>query len=216
MRFSTLTRLARHAPVVSISALLVACAVQTSSPGEPNEVGYGGGSGSSSGGSSTAEADGGSGTGTPSEYPILAPIDTNATMTAAPGQGVGVFTQYKTGGQWTVWWTCDTYVDAQNPPCLFDVKISVTSGSLSQVATQGFQTSDTLTSSATQIEGVTATTTGSDGVTFTTEPGAVITLSATVGGQYDGRFIFFVEGGKVDDGFTGTVTDPIMLQGATP
>ncbi len=115
-----------------------------------------------------------------------------------------------------MWWTCDSLVDDQNPPCQFDVKISVQTGSILTPTTNGFQPNDTFTSSPTQIEGLTTTSIASDGVTFQTEPGATITLSATVGGQYDGRFIFFVEGGKVDDGFTGTVTDPIMLQGSSP
>jgi hypothetical protein len=210
MSFSTPTWLARSALAVTIPALAVACTVQSSSsvPSGAGEEPYPSASATAT---PSGESDGGA-----SEYPILAPIDTDLTMTAAPGQGVGVFTEYKAGGQWTVWWTCDTLVDTRNPPCLFDVKISVTTGTITSLATQGFQPSDSLTSTATQIEGLTATSTGTDGFTFQTEPGAVITLSATVGGQYDGRFIFFVEGGKVDDGYTGTVTDPIMLQGSMP
>jgi len=200
-----LSTLCRFAFVVAVPVLVVACEVEASQPSAP-EVSSGGGPFPS------ASIDAGG----PSEYPILAPIDTNLTMTAAPGQGVGVFTEYASGGTWTVWWTCDSLVDNQNPPCQFDVKISVQTGTILAPATNGFQPADTFTSSATQIEGVTTTSTGSDGVTFQTEPGATITLSATVGGQYDGRFIFFVEGGKVDDGFTGTVTDPILLQGSKP
>ncbi len=137
-------------------------------------------------------------------------------MTAAPGQGVGVFTEYDSGGAWHIWWTCDSSVDTQNPPCQFDVKVSVATGAIALPAAQGFQASDKLTITPTQLEATTLTSTSTDGLTFQTSPGATITLSATVGGQYDGRFIFFVEGGKVDDGFTGTVTDPIQLQGSTP
>ena len=204
----SLSTLARFAFVLSAPALVLAC-VADSSP--PTEYGASGGAvPTGSPGSTTT------GSNTPSAHPILVPIDTDKTMTAAPGQGVGVFTEYDSGGQWHVWWTCDSLVDAQNPPCQFDVKISVATGVIAQPATQGFLSTDTFSSSATQIEGITSTTDASDGVTFQTTPGAAITLSATVGGQYDGQFIFFVEGGKVDDGFTGTVTDPIILQGATP
>ncbi|MGO8994135.1 MAG: hypothetical protein ACLQVI_12465 [Polyangiaceae bacterium] len=205
MSLSTPTWLPRFALVASIPALVIACSSSSSS------TGFASASGGEVPTATPPGEDGG-----PSEYPILAPIDTGANMTAAPGQGVGVFTEYYTGGQWHVWWTCDSLVDSQNPPCQFDVKISVASGTITDPVSQGFQASDTFTVSGAQIEGVTTTSTASDGVTFDTAPGAVITLSATVGGQYDGRFLFFVEGGKVDDGFTGTVTDPIMLQGATP
>jgi hypothetical protein len=205
MGFSTL---GRAGLLLSIPALVVACAVNS----EPTEVSAaGGGEVPSAPASATPSEDGG-----PSAYPILAPIDTGATMTAAPGKGVGVFTQYSAGGNWTIWWTCDSLVDSTNPPCLFDVKVSVQSGAITDMQQQGFQPSDTMTSSATRFEAVTSTAAAQDGVTFTTSPGAIITLSATVGGQYDGRFVFFVEGGKVDDGFTGTVTDPIMLQGSSP
>jgi hypothetical protein len=202
----SLSTLCRFAFAAAIPAFVVACAVETA----PSVSGGGGGTGW--GPSASAESDAGG----PSEYPILALVDTNLTMTAAPGQGVGVFAEYAAGGQWTVWWTCDSLVDSANPPCQFDVKISVQSGSITAPVTNGFSATDTFTPSATQIEGVTTTSIGSDGVTFQTAPGAVITLSATVGGQYDGRFLFFVEGGKVDDGYSGTVTDPIMLQGSTP
>jgi hypothetical protein len=204
----SLSTLCRFAFAVSIPAFVVACAVETAPIGSNSGAGW-----EPSGAGAVATDAGGGG---PSEYPILAPIDTNLTMTAAPGDGVGVFVEYATGGQWTVWWTCDSLVDSANPPCQFDVKISVRTGSITAPTTNGFAATDTFTSSATQIEGVTTTSTGSDGVTFQTAPGAAIALSATVGGQYDGRFIFFVEGGKVDDGFTGTVTDPIDLQGSTP
>jgi hypothetical protein len=201
-----LSTLCRFAFVVSVPAFVVACEVESSVSSPPEAWG-------GAGPEPSASVDAGGG---PSEYPILAPVDTNLTMTAAPGQGVGVFTEYASGGNWTVWWTCDSLVDTQNPPCQFDVKISVQTGSILAPTTNGFQSTDTFTSSAAQIEAVTTTSTASDGLTFQTAPGAAITLSATVGGQYDGRFIFFVEGGKVDDGFTGTVTDPILLKGSTP
>jgi hypothetical protein len=210
-----LSTLGRLAFILSVPAIVVACVVDTTNP--PTEVSSGGGGG---GGSGSAVDGGAASTGAPSEHPILVPIDTNTSgapqMTAAPGQGVGVFSEYDGAGSWHVWWTCDSLVDSTNPPCPFDVKIDVQTGTITQPVTQGFQTADTFTSSGTQLEAVTTTSTGTDGVTFQTAPGAAITLSATVGGQYDGRFIFFVEGGKLDDGFTGTVTDPIILQGATP
>ncbi len=202
------TLLGRFAFVLAIPAFVVACVVDSTSSA-PFESG-GGGSG---GGTALAPS---SGDGSPSDHPILGLVDTNQTMTAAPGQGVGVFTEYDSGGQWHVWWTCDSDVDTTNPACQFDVKVSVASGSITGVATNGFQSTDTLTQSAAQIEAVTTVSTSSEGFDFQTAPGAVITLSATVGGQYGGSFLFFVEGGKVNDGTSGLLSDPIMLQGSTP
>jgi hypothetical protein len=204
----------RFALVLSIPALVVACVVD-SSPGSSVMGGSGGAVPSTSAGPPASTS---SNNGAPSEHPILAIVDTNQTMTAAPGQGAGVFAEYDSGGQWNVFWMCGPLEDGGDAPCPFDVKISVGSGTIATPATQGFQTTDTLTVSSTQIEAVTSTsvTQGQEGVTFTTTPGATITLSASIAGQYDGEYVFFVEGGKVDDGFTGTVTDPIMLQGSKP
>lgn len=210
---SMLSTLGRFAFILSVPAIVIACTVESTPAG-----------GSSAGGgpvpSGSVSATPSSPDGGPSEYPILAVIDTNETgapeLQAPPGQGVGVFTEYTGAGSWHVWWTCDSLVDTTNPPCPFDVKVTVANGTISAPATQGFQATDSLKTSSTSLEAVTSTSTGTNGMTFVTAPGGVITLSATIGGQYDGRFLFFVEGGKLNDGFKGTVTDPIMFQGATP
>jgi hypothetical protein len=202
-----LSTLARCALVLGAPLLVVACVVDSR---DGSGGSYAGG-GAGSGGTATVPGDG-----QPSAHPILAPVDTDQTMNAAPGQGVGVFTEYTHGGHWHVWWTCDNLVSA-NPPCAFDVKISVPTGQLHNVVTQQFEQGDTFNQGSPQsVEAQTTVSTALDGLTFDTTPGATITLDATVGGQHDGRFIFFVEGGKVDDGYTGTVTDPIQLVGSAP
>jgi hypothetical protein len=138
-------------------------------------------------------------------------------MTAAPGDGVGVFTEYQTGGHWHVWWTCDT--NKTNLPCAFDVTVSIASGSITNLASQAFERTDRLSQpSATQIEATTNTTSAIDGVTFDTPPGSgtpVITLDAKVNGQEDGSFLFFVQKGEVNGGY-GAVSDPLMLEPLTP
>jgi len=187
--------------------LLVLFACSSSSSGISG-VGYG-----SAGGGYPQGDDGGA----PSAHPILAPIDTNQTMSAQPGQGVGVFTEYDSGGLWHIWWTCDSAVDYSNPPCAFDVKVTAQTGAITAVSADSFGAGDGYTqTAAASVEATSTVSTGLEGIHFQTAPGATITLDATVGGLHDGRFLFFVEGGKVDDGFTGTVTDPIMLVGATP
>ncbi len=202
-----LSTLGRFGLVLSIPAA-VACVAESSPPQGSNAAG---------GDVPTAGGDSGVvGSGVPSDHPILALVDTGQTMDVAAGQGVGVYSEYDAGGQWHVWWTCGPQVGGGDPPCQFDVKIGVESGSLSQPVSQGFLASDSLTSSASLIEAVTTTTSAFDSVTFQTAPGAVISLSAMVGGVYDGRFLFFVEGGKIDDGAPWLVTDPVLLQGTKP
>jgi hypothetical protein len=205
----SLSTLGRFALVLAPAALAAACMVD-SSP-QPQTTSWAGPSVELDAGVSSASSEDGG----PSAHPILALVDTNQTMNAAPGAGLGVFVEYDSGGNWNVWWSCGPEQDGTDPPCQFDVKVSVASGSISGPATRGFLATDTFTASGSQIEGVTTTTTAFDGVTFQTAPGAVITLSATVGGVY-GPFIFFVEQGKVDDGASGLVTDPVQLQGTNP
>jgi hypothetical protein len=200
-----------------IAPLVVACVVE-SDPHDhrgPTTVAAAGGptgsAGSGGGTSSSAPGDDGS----PSASPILVDVDTNKTMNAAPGQGVGVFTEYTAGGHWHVWWTCDSSVNPQSV-CPFDVKITAASGAITNVKTEKFEQTDSYNYGSALIEATTTTTTDLDGLLFDTDPGAVITLDATVAGKHDSRFLFFVQDGQVNGGFNGTLTDPIMLEGTKP
>jgi len=208
--------------VASVAAAAVACTIETttSTAGgpvpEPCPSCGGASGGGTSGGGKTS-----TGTPIPSAEPMLARVDPNVSMNATPGRGVGIFSQYDTGGHWHLWWTCDTLVTAES--CPFDVKVSVGKGVLSHVATDQFASTDTIVTPATPaageagaIEAKTSTTTGASGLSFDTDPGATITLTATIGGLYDGQFLFWVQDGKVNGGYKGQVTDPLMLVGSTP
>jgi hypothetical protein len=184
----------------------VACVVDSGPDSRPYDDSSGGGPA----GSATSD-------GSPSAHPMTAIIDTDQTMQVNPGQGVGVFVEYDTGGNWNVWWTCDTSIDSSNPACAFDVKVTAESGAITNLASSKFASGDVLTQADPgSWEATTTTSTGSDTVTFTTTPGARILLDATIGGQHDGQFIFFVQGGKVNDGFKNPVTDPIYMHGSEP
>jgi hypothetical protein len=145
--------------------------------------------------------------------PLLVIIDTDRTMNATPGAGVGVFTEYAAGGKWHVWWTCDTNVT--NETCDFDVKISVASGAFSDLSVDG-TSGATPTTTPTSIELQTTTAATIDGLYFDTDPSAIITLDAALGGVEDGKLLFFVQDGEPNGGFTGELTDPIEYQGSTP
>jgi hypothetical protein len=189
------------APLALLASLAVAC-VAESTPPPPPEVYSGGGQPPTTTASNA-----------PTE-PILVKVDPNVTMTATGGQGVGVFNEYKTGGHWHVWWTCDT--SRTNQPCAFDVKVTPQSGELSNVRSDQFVSTDTLTDGAVSLEAVTTTGTNTEGIFFDAVAGVPITLEASVGGLKDGSFLFFVQDGQVNGGYTGQLTDPLMLEGATP
>lgn len=196
----------RVAAVAMIVSLAAGCIVENNNGGSQGQQ--------TQGGSPFGGGGGGGGTGNPSPMPMLVDVDPNVTMTANPGDGVGVFTEYAAGGHWHVWWTCDTNKTGQS--CSFDIKISVPDSSIANVKGGGLQTSDTLSTSTAPLEAITTTSTGIAGVSFDTTPGAAITLDAAIGGVHDGTFLFFVQKGQINGGFTGTLTDPLMLEGAAP
>jgi hypothetical protein len=156
---------------------------------------------------------------TPSPAPILVVLDTDQVMNADPGQGVGIFTEYFTGGRWHVWWTCDTALSKQT--CDVALSATVASGTIDNLdvgeLSGGFATSPT----PSRVEARATTSTEVHGITFTTAPGAIVTLEATVGGLREGpgtnhSFFFFVQDGKINGGFGGRLTNPLQLQGKTP
>lgn len=169
----------------------------------------------------------GSGSATPSPTspapaspaPMLAIVDTDQVMNADPGQGVGVFTEYAAGGKWHVWWTCDTA--KSNQDCDFSIIATAASGNIANVDAAELQGGFVVTPTPSRVEARVKTTTQVHGITFTTNPGAVITLEATVGGLKEGpgpsrSFFFFVQDGKINGGFAGQLTNPLQLQGNKP
>jgi hypothetical protein len=99
--------------------------------------------------------------------------------------------------------------------------VTVSTGTIANVAAQTLGADDTLTQpSAQDIELVTTTTTGIDGVTFDTVVPAggtpVITLNAKLNGLDDGQYLFFVQDGQINGNYAGTLTDPLMLEPSSP
>ncbi len=162
----------------------------------------------------TGGATGSSGSNNAATAPMLVEVDTDQTMTADPGQGVGVFVEYGAGGKWHVWWTCDTL--QTNKPCDFALTITSGNGPIANLDTSQIQGGYVATPEPARIEASVRTTTEVHGLRFDTLPGAILTIDASVSGLKDGSFLFFVQDGKVRGGFAGQVTNPLQLQGKTP
>ncbi len=163
------------------------------------------------GGSGTGSGTGTGGSTGGAVAPMLVDVDTNQTMSASPGDGVGVFVEYKAGGNWHVWWTCDTNKSSQS--CNFVVKLSA-SAPLQNLQTSGSAQASSADPGVTTFTTVTGA--AIDGATFATAAGDVLTLDASVDGLADGSFVFFVQEGKVNGGFTGKLTNPLKLEGKLP
>jgi hypothetical protein len=205
--------------LVVLGAVVAACSDSSWGEGGGDYGEYGGG-----GSTETPYTDAGLmlGDGAASAHPIKAIIDPNASMLQSPGKGVGVFTQYDTGGHWYVWWTCDTALSGDS--CPFNVGISAVGG-IENVVSQGFAGKDALVEAGADggdagtvasFTAETTTTTMVQGVRFDTDPGAVITLSASLGGEYSGSFLFFVQDHLVNGGYKGMLSDPLELEPSSP
>jgi hypothetical protein len=203
----------------------VGCFGDTSTaPTASSGSGYGPvyGSGSSGGSSSSGSS------GAASGQPLLAVVDTGQTLTAPAGQGVGVFIEYQTGGHWLLSWTCDTSLTGHS--CPFALAVDVISGGAG-LAPEGGAAPGTIanvidqltaadgawrTPSAGELSVSTTTTTNTDAIGFDTYPSATITLTVTLSGAENGSFLFFVQDGKVNGGYKGIISDPLMLVASTP
>jgi hypothetical protein len=195
----------------AIAALITGCIVDDSSSGS----GYASGGGSSSGGGTPSGSSSGG-----SVQPMLVDVDPNQTMNATPGDGVGVFVQYKTGGHWNVWWTCDTNKTGET--CSFDNVVSVSKGTITNVASMSpsLAAPGVTQSAPGTFEAQTTTSTAVDGVTFDTpltgSEVPVITLDAKVNGQDNPGWLFFVQDGQINGGTHDVLTDPLMFEPSTP
>jgi hypothetical protein len=205
---------------IALASSLVACVIEDTghrrSMSDQPPIASGAPAGSGTVGATPAPSDG---TTTTSPAPILVVLDTDQVMNADPGQGVGIFTEYFTGGKWHVWWTCDTTLSKQT--CDVALSATVASGTIDNVDAGELQGGVVSTPSPSRVEARVTTTTEVHGITFTTAPGAIVTLEATVGGLKEGpgtnhSFFFFVQDGKINGGFGGRLTNPLQLQGKTP
>jgi hypothetical protein len=173
----------------------------------------GGGSASgSAGGSGSGGPYGSSSSGGAATQPLLVDVDTGGTLVATPGNGIGVYVEYQSGGHWRVSWTCDSSLT--NLSCSYVVDASVGTGTIANPASDGFQGGDSLSqASPRQIEAVATTTTGDDAMLFDTTPGVPITVTVSLNAPVS---FFFVQDQRVNGGYKGALTNPLMLQPKTP
>ncbi len=150
--------------------------------------------------------------------PMQVVIDTDQVMNADPGQGVGIFTEYATGGHFRIWWTCDTLKSGQ--ACDVSLAASVTEGTIGALETDQLGSGTAVATSVSRVEARVTTTDQVHAIAFTTTPGAVVTVAATVGGLRqpgpNESFFFFVQNGQINGGYTGPLTNPLQLKGDKP
>lgn len=61
---------------------------------------------------------------TPADSIVDVSIQPDRVLEATPGEGVGIFVEYMSGGKWRIWTTCDTFSSKQ--VCAFDIFAATT------------------------------------------------------------------------------------------
>ena len=140
-------------------------------------------------------------------------------MSASPGKGVGVFVAVRE--RRALEHLVDLRHQLTSATCDYDNVVTVSNGTITNVAGQQLEASDSVTQDSPQkIEAITTTTTGVDGITFDTPFSSgqtpVITLNVKLNGVESGQYLFFVQDGQIDGNYQGMLTDPLMLEPSSP
>lgn len=148
----------------------------------------------------------------------VASIETDATMTSTPGQGVGLMIEYRGGGTWQLTTTCDTAI--HHTPCQFEVFMQTPENvMISNLETIGFEHKQTSQGSD-QVDlrsdglAFSAVTEGdTDGIRFHVPNGEPVRFWVWVDGVPDSRFVYWVQDGVVR---YGAPTNPMDLLPTVP
>jgi hypothetical protein len=140
-------------------------------------------------------------------------VDADATLSAAPGQGVGLFVEYAEGGHWHLFTACDTAISGAS--CSFDVLLSTGPGAaLRDVRGEDLVDGDFIgLADDGSIHFVTETSYGRNGLRFDADPGATIALDMLLDGESAPRFVYAVSDGEV---LEGVPSNPVDLAPALP
>jgi hypothetical protein len=131
--------------------------------------------------------------------PIRATIDRDAELVdRTPGYGLGVFVEYREGGQWRIDVACDTATSMV--ACSWLVVAEPLEGTLTGAVTHDLESSDDFELEPTSVGIDSTTTDDTDGVAFSGEPGAAIALFTALDGYAESRFVFWVGDGAVHSG----------------
>ena len=152
----------------------------------------------------------------PAALPAQESIDTDAPdaprLMVTPGEGAGLWVQYRTGGLWDVFTSCDTKITGR--ACNFDVILSAEPPSgLADPKPHDFHTGDSASFAGGSIGLVTGTSGGLDGVTFLSDPGAILRVDMLLDGAAQPLFVNWIGGGTRQP---GTTTNPVDFTPTAP
>jgi len=146
--------------------------------------------------------------------PMLVNIDSDMELAAKPGDGVGIFVEYYTGGRYRIWTTCDT--NFSGSVCPFEIYTSVdTASTISAVVEENLEGYDSVTINQGQgaVDLYFETGSDSDAVEINVTPGAILRLEAFVDSLSQPHFIYWFGNGVLHE---GAPTNPVDFNPTKP
>jgi hypothetical protein len=137
---------------------------------------------------------------------VVVLVDADKTMNVTGGEGAGIFVEARSGGKWIVSWTCDSKLTGQS--CAFTH--SITSTRISNQVLNG----ESLPGESTRVTFDSVVSNQVGKLSFQAEEGASVTIQSTLPGESnsDGRYFYFVQDGKVNGGFAGQLSNPLIFR----
>lgn len=139
-------------------------------------------------------------------------IDTGAAIDVTPGEGVGLFVEYESGGVWHLFMTCDT--DVSGFDCAWDVVVTPSEGVIDAITAERLESEDFLEfwgRDSARIATLTAF--DVDGALFEAPQGASLSVDALLDGSSARRYIYWVGDGALHSGAPG---NPLELEPSEP
>jgi len=141
-------------------------------------------------------------------------IDVDATLTdIQPGQEAGAFVEYRAGGTWRVFTSCDSaLLDANGrplPPCVWDILVQPFKTPVRSVNMEGLEFEDI---AGIDDDGsahlIAVTDADFDGMLVEAEPGEPVRVDVYLDNGPAARYVYWVEAGGLN---RGAPTNPIDL-----
>lgn len=143
----------------------------------------------------------------------LTAIDSDFALSSIhPGEEVGLFVEYQSGGTWHLFVTCDTKVSEYD--CHWDVFTGVTAGRFHDPPREdGLEAADGLYWDGYGAWMTAVTSSGPDGFYMETSPGATVAVEAYLDGEDAHPLLFWIREGAVEP---GAPTNPIKFKPTDP
>ena len=134
-------------------------------------------------------------------------IQPDQALSAAPGDGVGVFVESQADGKWHVWTTCDTF--SSKAVCSFNIFASLDPTALRSYAADGLEGYDEVKDLGDgQLNFLADTDSDTDGLYIDAEPGAILQLESYLDGNSAEAFVYWVSDDIIH---TGAPSNPVQF-----